>query len=412
MKNVYDILHEKKLMYILSEECTSNHDLMNASTISIAIAVNLYYEETLGRYLEYIDRIPSYVDVYIISSNAKICEAVGDYVIKHSNVYLLKKENRGRDISALLVAFRKFALQYQYVCYVHDKKANYSYLTEDVEFWIQNLWDNTLKSESYIKNVIDLMEKKETLGLLVPHNPIGEYMDNWYTNTWYENFNNTKKLAIELKLNCDLDEKKMPIALGTVFWCKTRALDKLLKREWNYEDFQGEPLPKDGTLSHAIERVLPYVAQDAGYDTGVISCVEYSERLLLRLQKMMTDSFKALDSRFKVSNVHQLTNYERQEKAAKSFFSKCEKVYLYGAGVYGEKYLELLRRLQLEPNGFLVTDGHRKNDIYNGYPVFSLDEICIDDTVGIIVTTNNPLHDTMINNLKEKGIENYLLGFE
>lgn len=410
MKNVYDILHEKELMYILSEECTSNNDSSNISAMSIAIAVNLYYEETLGRYLGYIDRIPSYIDVYVISSNAQIWDVMADYVTKHSNVHLIKKENRGRDISALLVEFRKIALQYQYICYVHDKKANYDYLIEDVEFWIQNLWDNTLKSAGYIKNVIDLMERNEFIGLLVPPNPIGEHMDSWYTNTWYGNFDNIKKLALELKLNCNLEQEKMPIALGTAFWCRTKALRKLLEREWKYENFQEEPLPKDGTLSHAIERVLPYVAQDAGYNTGVISCVEYSEKMLLKIQKMMTESFKVLERRFGIGNVHQLLNYEKQETVVHNFFTKYEKVYLYGAGAYGKKYLDMLKGLQLEPRGFLATVGHKNSDSYNGYPVFSLDEICVDDNMGIIVTTNYPLQEELENNLKQMGIENYMLG--
>ena len=387
MKNVYDILHEKKLMYILPEQYTNEDSLSVPSQVSIAIGINLYYERTLERYMKYIDRVPSNIDVYIISSNMQIIEKLRDYVIEHSNVHLIKKENRGRDISALLVTFRKIALQYRYICFVHDKKANFDYLNEDVEFWIQNLWDNTLKSAIYIKNVICLMEKQENLGLLVPPNPFGEYMDHWYANTWGKNFENTKKLAKELTLNCNLDKEKMPIALGNVFWCRTKALKKLLARDWKYEDFQDEPLPNDCTLSHAIERVLPYVAQDAGYDTGVISCIEYSEKLLLRLQKIVMKNFEVINSRFCVSNVRQLMNFERQEMILQVFFIKYKKVFLYGAGLYGKKFLGLLKGLHLEPTGFLVTAGHKSSDIYEGYPVFSLDELNVDDETGIIITT-------------------------
>lgn len=31
-------------------------------------------------------------------------------------------QNRGRDVSALLVATKKFIMNYDYVCFMHDKK--------------------------------------------------------------------------------------------------------------------------------------------------------------------------------------------------------------------------------------------------------------------------------------------------
>lgn len=53
-------------------------------------------------------------------------------------------------MSALLVTFREIAMQYQYFCFIHDKRANFAYLQDDVEFWIKNLWDNMLKTKEYI----------------------------------------------------------------------------------------------------------------------------------------------------------------------------------------------------------------------------------------------------------------------
>lgn len=35
-------------------------------------------------------------------------------------------------------------------------------------------------------------------------------------------------------------------------------------------------MPVDGTFSHALERVLPYVVQDAGFYTGTIMNPEYA----------------------------------------------------------------------------------------------------------------------------------------
>ena len=57
------------------------------------------------------------------------------------------------------------------------------------------------------------------------------------------------------------------MAVGTVYWSRVDALRKLFEYEWKYEDFDMEPLAEDGTLSHAIERILEFVARDAGYES-------------------------------------------------------------------------------------------------------------------------------------------------
>ncbi|NBH19789.1 rhamnan synthesis protein F, partial [Clostridiaceae bacterium] len=69
-------------------------------------------------------------------------------------------------------------------------------------------------------------------------------------------FELTQKLAKELNLHCNLSIDKSPITLGTVFWARSDALEKILKKEWKYEDFDEEPLKDDGTISHVIERII------------------------------------------------------------------------------------------------------------------------------------------------------------
>lgn len=42
-------------------------------------------------------------------------------------------------------------------------------------------------------------------------------------------------------------------------------MKKLFKKDWKYTDFPKEPNKIDGTLLHVLERVYPFVVQDAGY---------------------------------------------------------------------------------------------------------------------------------------------------
>ena len=50
-----------------------------------------------------------------------------------------------------------------------------------------------------------------------------------------------------------------------MFWARTDALSDLFAYKWDYDDFPEEPMPVDHTISHALERVFCYCAQNRGY---------------------------------------------------------------------------------------------------------------------------------------------------
>ena len=71
--------------------------------------------------------------------------------------------------------------------------------------------------------------------------------------------------------------EKAPIApFGSVFWFRVKALEPLFARGWQHEDFPEEPMPQDGTISHAIERIYPFVAQSEGYYPAVVMSANYA----------------------------------------------------------------------------------------------------------------------------------------
>ena len=82
-----------------------------------------------------------------------------------------------------------------------------------------------------------------------------------------------KKLGIDRPISGE----KMPIApFGSVFWFRVKALAPLFDHGWKHEDFPPEPLPQDGTISHAIERIYPFVAQGAGYYPAQAMSTDYA----------------------------------------------------------------------------------------------------------------------------------------
>lgn len=403
------IMHKSKY-YVLSDYIADDEEtslLLKNSTI----IVYLYYPDTLNRYFAYIDKLPDDLPIYVISSNSSACEIILEHIKSkklQKKIKLIKKENRGRDISALLVVAKGILQKYKIVCFIHDKKPIADYLKNDTEFWIYNLWENTICNSNYIYNVLNIFKMNPDIGLLVPPPPIGEHMKSWYENRWNGNFENVKKLAGRLGLTCNIDKDISPSTLGTVFWCRTEALKKLFEFEWKYEDFDEEPLPCNGTISHAIERILPYVALDMGYETGTIMNTSYIEKLMPLLQEIMTGAFSILSNDLGISTLHEITNYINKKEKIKQFCENNDNLYLYGAGYKSKMCLRFLRMNGYFPKKVLVTKNDKGDKELEGIPISEFNSICNFKSIGIIIATGLKAQKEIIHMLNEKNINNYI----
>lgn len=82
-----------------------------------------------------------------------------------------------------------------------------------------------------------------------------------------------------------------------MFWFRPVALKKIFDIKWEYSDFPKEPNSTDGTFLHAVERIYPFVAQDAGYYSAWILSDYYAQtewnNLNYMLRELNTRMFNA-----------------------------------------------------------------------------------------------------------------------
>lgn len=410
LKNVYHIRMEENLNFILPVLVRNNQDTVIQKG-EMAVFIHLYYKDTIDRYFEYIKEIPDAIDIYISISESETRKIVEEKMVSHGIVRcrIIEKENRGRDISALLVAYGKMVQDYEYICFLHDKKAKGKYDLAFKDDWILSMWENMIATENYIYNIKDVLDGHPKLGVLAVPEPFAQRVNTAFENSWGKNFPIAVKIAEQLGLHCELDREIPPITLGTIFWCRTSALKKLWDYPWKYEDFSGEPMPDDGTFNHAIERIFAYVAQDAGYWTGVVRTVPCAEKQVAFMQDALRVSFLRMET-LGIGNINAAMNYEKKKSEYKKFFQKFNDVYLYGAGIYGRRSLRFLEDAGLKPKGFVVSHSHKDMNCLelDGYPVRDLEEIEVDGKVGIIVAVGIAHIDEIIQVLEKKGIQNYI----
>ena len=306
MKNVYDIKFEKNLNFILPK-----NDILSGELIpkKILVVLHLHYPELVDRCMKYVESIPDFCDVAITSSNEEVLNLLREKKNQSRLYDVVQKDNRGRDISAFLVALREKILQYEVVCFTHDKKGKTEEKIAAASEFMYCLWENTLASRDYIFNVLLTLQRNQNLGLLLPPEVIHPDFMPFIYDIWGPNFENLEKLVRDLNLNCDITYDKRPLSVGTAFWAKTKALTPLFEKEWRYEDFPQEPMGNDGTISHAIERVFAYVAQSEGYETGIVMTDWYAGLQREQTQAIGTTVYAELKNLFAIDSYLELVKY-------------------------------------------------------------------------------------------------------
>lgn len=273
--NIADIHDSMHLDYVLSDRAAEG---VPDRTTKVLVLLHLYYLDLLEEETPYLAAIPPYMDVLVTTMSEEqktaIEKAYGELLGARLRVIVM--QNRGREAASLLVAAKPYFAGYDYICFCQDKKSSQVPCGTGASFSRLG-WENMLASRAYIENIMSTFEREPQLGLLVPPRFFGGlFLYNLPSNLWTICYDRTVAVAKQLGLRVDIRPDKGIICTNSMFWARTKALEPLLRYDWKYEDFEGEPTPVDGALRHIIERILQFVAQDAGYYTGIVMTPEYA----------------------------------------------------------------------------------------------------------------------------------------
>ena len=263
MASIKRLMH---LNYILPTDYEiKNSDL---SRDKILLIFHIYFEDLLDESIKYMKSMPKNSDLLITTPKKELKEKIELKIkgIEFKNIEIRVIENRGRDVSSLLVGAKDVVMNYDYICFMHDKKTTQLEPYCAGQGFRYKCYENNLATKEYVKNLIGLFKENKRLGMLMPSPPNHSNFFHTIGNEWASNLKETKKLAKILDLNVDIHWGAEPISpLGTMFWFRPQALKKLFDYGWTYSDFPEEPNDHDGTILHGIERIYGFVTQDAGY---------------------------------------------------------------------------------------------------------------------------------------------------
>ncbi|UCA47068.1 rhamnan synthesis F family protein [Pseudochrobactrum sp. XF203] len=230
---------------------TTNH--------KVAIHIHAHYEDQLRFIINEIALSDCQPDIFISSSsldfNVIERELRGLY---SGEIAFIRVPNSGRDIGPMLSACAEHLLRYDVVGHVHTKKSLLVSDRKSIDNWVRFLFDNCIGSNTKsIDKILGLFAENPRLGLCFPEDPniVG----------WTENLSSAKGLLKDVDLTLHLpDAIEFPV--GNMFYFRPVALAPLFNREFSASCFPSEPLAYDGTMLHAIERLLPLIVESQNFE--------------------------------------------------------------------------------------------------------------------------------------------------
>jgi lipopolysaccharide biosynthesis protein len=225
----------------------------------IAVAIHAFYPDVLSEILSFTSNLPHSV-VLFVTTTADKAKTVETILSKQDREFeLIICKNHGRDVLPFLsVIERLVERRFDYVAKVHTKKSPHR---EDGGNWRRELYEAVIGVESFCRSIV-AMENDLNLGMLGPEGHLVS-MDTYLGS-------NLEKVAHYAEI-LGVDQSRLldhAFFAGTMFIARVSAIEPIIRLGISANDFEPEAGQIDGTLAHALERILGLVVSAARYRIG------------------------------------------------------------------------------------------------------------------------------------------------
>ena len=222
----------------------------------VAVVLHLFYPDLSYKIASKLRNITEPFDIFISTTDPRYISTILNYFGPVANhTYVCTVKNQGRDVLPFLKINDSvnFSENYDFVLKIHGKKSKYSNKGEE---WRDDLFDALFGSKEVVDKTISLLTNPQ-IGMVGPHN-------HFLTDPQYWGSNQQSYLRIANILGIREDCLDLGFFAGTMFWIKTKLLEKLkgLQNKIQFEDESGQ---RDGTQAHALERLFVPICHSEGF---------------------------------------------------------------------------------------------------------------------------------------------------
>lgn len=229
--------------------------------LKVAVHLHLHYPDLIDDIFRRLELNTSRCDLFISCDNEDVRQLVesrlGDYRL--GEVVIRMVPNRGRDVGPMITEFGQSLEGYDVVGHIHGKKS--------VEAgggapglggtWREFLLENLIGGKTAaMDEILVAFAEDSRLGLVFPEDPsvVG----------WTQNRASAADVVQRLGLDLGLPEG-IEFPVGNMFFARPAAIAPLLRSGFAWDDYPPEPVPYDGTMLHALERLVPLICEHEGF---------------------------------------------------------------------------------------------------------------------------------------------------
>jgi glycosyltransferase involved in cell wall biosynthesis len=231
-----------------------------AVALKVLLHGHFFYVDLIEDFLQRVGANASVIDVILTVPGDEQAAIAGQAVARapiRGEVEIRVVGNRGRDIGPFLTGLKREVFSgYDLVGHIHGKRSPHVAAVSG-ERWRTFLWEHLLGSRVAAADAcLKAFAEDPSLGLVFPEDP--------NLHGWDANHDIAARLAQRMGCRAPLPAAfEWPI--GTMFWARPAALKPLFDLDLDWSDYPQEPLPGDGTLLHALERLIPFAVEHAQF---------------------------------------------------------------------------------------------------------------------------------------------------
>lgn len=308
--NITDLYHTLHLNYVLPSSPIDCSYLNSAALV--CHIVNPFFVDQICSHVRNLSQV---LDIFMIPGSTAIRELLHQNLKGNERINILEEAGVS-DMYSFLLHCQNIASHYTYLGFIHDEKHPENCPTTVPESTVFGYWQNAANDLNYIKQLLHCFESNPRLGVLGTPFPIHHHGFSNYGNEWGNCYEETSAIAKELNLSCKFSKEKMPFAITGVFWCRTNAIQELWKQDWTQKPFE-----RDSTRNEAFRRILPYIAQNSGYFSGIAMHTNYAS-MRITSQQYMLDQMVIVTRKHWGRADESFAGYMHQITFSISFFKK------------------------------------------------------------------------------------------
>jgi len=232
----------------------------------IALHCHIYYFDLIEEFVHHISQVPYNLDVFVSVTSKEgrdVCKIALSELKNIGKLVVDIVPNRGRDIGPMFAHFGNQLKAYDFIGHIQSKKSLYN--AGATQGWREYLFNALLGSTQNVEKIFSQFISNPKLGIIYPQ----AYVQVPYAAfSWLANRVDGQMLCNKMKIA--MPDAYFNFPAGSMFWARTDALRPLLDLNLGWNDFPEELAQNDGTLAHAIERLLGAVPTALSYDSLII----------------------------------------------------------------------------------------------------------------------------------------------